>query len=89
MHLFLVRKIVFRFHPAKFENFKTEKFLDQKSVLVAQRQSLLVRNYFQFLVQQRFSNSYLRQISDYGLRGVWCQECTWHHSAGSINSSQL
>ena len=54
----------FQIHLAKIENFKTEKFSDKKSVSVAQRQSLLVRNYFQFLVQQRFSKSNLRQLSD-------------------------
>ena len=32
---------------------------------VAQRQSLLVRNYFQFFVQQSFSNLNLRHILDY------------------------
>jgi hypothetical protein len=36
-----------------------------QNVSVAQRQSLLVRNYFQFLVQQCFSNLNLRQMSDY------------------------
>ena len=54
----------FQFYPAKFENFRTEIFSSLKNVLVAQR-SLLVRNYFKFLVQQRFSNSNLRQMSDY------------------------
>ncbi len=44
---------------SKLRNFQT------KSVSVAQRQSVLVQNYFQFLVQQRFSNSNLRHVLDY------------------------
>ena len=64
MHLSLVQRIVSNFilqslKTSKLRNFQT------KNVSVAQRQSLLVSNYFQFLVQQCFYNSNLRHVLDY------------------------
>ena len=38
----------FQIHPAKFKNFKTEKFSDEKSVSVEKRQSLKSETIFSF-----------------------------------------
>ena len=70
--------------------------LDIYLLLSFQRQSLLVRNYFQFLIEQRFSNSNLRQISDFKSISVLIKSniafirpffsALWPSRAGILNS---
>ena len=54
----------FQFHPANFENFKTETFQDKKC-LSCKKTKFAGQKLFSVFGPAMFSNSNLRQISDY------------------------